>query len=58
MEIDLPPEIMFRPQRTRASAREAELALCDQIADEVAKLFYKHNIRPLGASIDPAEHLE
>jgi len=57
MSVDLPADLMFQRQASRAAAREAELALCDKIADDIAKLFYKHDIRPLGASINPEEHL-
>ena len=48
--VMLPVEQTFQPGLTREASREAELTLANLIADKVAKLFYKHEIRPLGAN--------
>lgn len=53
MTVTLPPEQTYQPVLTRASQAEANRTLAEMIADRVAKLFYKWEVRPLGDNSAP-----
>jgi hypothetical protein len=48
VSAELPVEEVVRSGSSEASARELESLLTTMLADKIAKVFYEHEVRPLG----------